>query len=165
MQTNSLPYSAIIKSPIGALGFNIIADKLINLDFLPNERIQLIKPQTPFAKEIVKQLNHYFKDSTFKFDLPITLQGTEFQIRVWQTMQELLPGQTVSYGILARLLETGARAIGNACRRNPIPIIVPCHRIVGANGMGGFNGSCQGQPLSIKAWLLQHESYNFLQKE
>ncbi len=158
MQDSSLPYSAIIESPIGSLGLKILNDKLIKIDFLANTKNQLIEPATPLEKEVIKQLNHYFNDSTFKFDLPIELQGSEFQLRVWQAMQEIAPSKTLSYGSLAQRLNTSARAIGNACRRNPIPIIIPCHRIVAVNSMGGFNGAREGHPLAIKTWLLQHEA-------
>ena len=152
------PYSAIIHSPVGKLGFNIVDDKLVNLDFLIASKIKLLPPGTSLAKEIVKQLEHYFKNSGFKFDLPIQLEGTIFQQRVWQALQTIATGNALSYGMLAQQLKSSARAIGNACRRNPVPIIVPCHRIVAANGIGGFNGARQGQPLNIKSWLLWHEA-------
>lgn len=159
MPTNSISYSTIIESPIGLLGFNILNDKLVNLDFLGSKKFEFIKPKETLAKEVVKQLNHYFKDAKFKFDLPMALEGTEFQLRVWQLMQAIAPGSAQSYGALAKQLKSSARAIGNACRRNPIPVIIPCHRIVAANGIGGFNGARQGEQLTIKTWLLQHESY------
>ncbi|WP_235602990.1 methylated-DNA--[protein]-cysteine S-methyltransferase [Piscirickettsia litoralis] len=72
-------------------------------------------------------------------------------------MQEIPRGQTLTYGELAKKLQTGPRAIGAACRTNPIPVIIPCHRIVSKQGMGGFHGKTSGKFLTIKEWLLQHE--------
>jgi len=160
MQKPCPNYSAIITSPIGNLGFNIVDDKLVNLDFLISSKDKLQKPTIPLAKEVAKQLESYFKNPKFKFDLPIVLQGTEHQLRVWQALQAIASGKALSYGVLAQQLKSSARAIGNACRRNPIPIIVPCHRIIAADGgLGGFNGARQGWPLNTKAWLLQHEGF------
>ncbi len=84
-------------------------------------------------------------------------QGTPFQRRVWRALQDIPPGQTRSYGELAARLGSGARAVGNACRRNPVPLIVPCHRVVGAHGPGGFSGQTGGAALQRKLWLLAHE--------
>ena len=72
-------------------------------------------------------------------------------------MQKIPYGKTKSYGELAQELKTSARAIGNACRHNPLPIIIPCHRIVAKNNLGGYNGATEGKMLNIKEWLLQHE--------
>ena len=72
-------------------------------------------------------------------------------------MRRIPAGKTLSYGVLAKKLDTSARAVGNACRANPVPIIVPCHRVVASNGMGGFMGKRSGSPLDLKHWLLAHE--------
>jgi methylated-DNA-[protein]-cysteine S-methyltransferase len=83
--------------------------------------------------------------------------GTAFQQRVWQAMREIPLGETISYGALAKQLNSSARAVGNACRTNPIPIIIPCHRIVAKHGIGGFSGMIQGTRITMKEWLLRHE--------
>jgi len=90
-------------------------------------------------------------------NLPIELQGTPFQRRVWKALREIPPGRTITYSELARQLGTGARAVGGACRANPCPIVVPCHRVVAVNGLGGFSGDTSGRKLEIKRWLLRHE--------
>uniref|UniRef100_A0A450S0R7 methylated-DNA--[protein]-cysteine S-methyltransferase n=1 Tax=Candidatus Kentrum sp. FW TaxID=2126338 RepID=A0A450S0R7_9GAMM len=111
----------------------------------------------PVMVDVVAQLDRYFEDPQWCFKLPLTLGGTPFQRRVWRALQSIPPGETVAYGTLANALGTSARAVGNACRANPIPIIIPCHRVVGAHDTGGFMGSRTNGPLAIKRWLLMHE--------
>jgi methylated-DNA-[protein]-cysteine S-methyltransferase len=72
-------------------------------------------------------------------------------------MLAIPPGEVRTYGALARKLRSSARAVGNACRANPVPMVVPCHRVVGATGLGGYMGAFTGDPLAIKEWLLRHE--------
>ena len=104
-----------------------------------------------------EQLMAYFEDGSYAFELPLDLQGTAFQIRVWEALREISPGCTVTYGALAGQLGTGARAIGGACRANPCPIVVPCHRVVAGRVLGGFAGDSSGRKLAVKRWLLRHE--------
>ena len=83
----------------------------------------------------------YFAGELRDFDLPVAPEGTEHDRKVWRAMQEIPPGETRTYGEIARAIGSGAQAVGNACGRNPIPIVIPCHRIVGANGaLGGYSG-------------------------
>jgi len=107
---------------------------------------------------VIDQLQCYFLDPGWRFDLPLAPSGTPFKQRVWQALQSIPPGETKNYGRLATQLCTSARAVGNACRENPIPIVIPCHRVVGAHGLGGYMGSWDGEPVAIKQWLLTHES-------
>jgi len=103
-----------------------------------------------------QQLRAYFAEELKRFDLPLALHGTEFQLRVWQELQNIPHGQTISYGELACRLgqPKASRAVGLANGRNPISIVVPCHRVVGANGtLTGYGGG-----LPRKRWLLDHES-------
>jgi methylated-DNA-[protein]-cysteine S-methyltransferase len=107
-------------------------------------------------KEAVAQLKAYFSAKLRDFDLPLVLNGTEFQLAVWRRLQKIPYGETTSYGAIARELGTpeAARAVGLANGSNPIPIIVPCHRVIGSNGgLTGFGG---GLPLKKK--LLELES-------
>ena len=109
----------------------------------------------PF-REVVRQLQAYFEGALTLFDLPITLQGTDFQQVVWAALRALRFGEQVSYGELARRIgRPGAgRAVGHANGRNPIGIIVPCHRVIGAGGsLTGYGGG-----LGRKQWLLEHEA-------
>jgi len=111
-------------------------------------------------KETLKQIRQYLKNADFPFDLPISPQGTEFQHRVWAALQKIPVGKVKTYGELAKELHSSPRAIGNACRRNPIPLIIPCHRVISAQGIGGFAGQTQGSRITIKQQLLHHEGVN-----
>lgn len=116
--------------------------------------------KVPSAKQsrFFKQIARYFKQP-HNFEVPLHSEmGTTFQLRVWQALLDIPLGQTRTYGELAKTLKTSARAIGMACRTNPLPLIVPCHRVVAANGMGGFCGKVDGKPLIVKQWLLAHEA-------
>lgn len=99
----------------------------------------------------------YFQDAGDPFSLQVQLSGTEFQRRVWEALRRIPSGSVRRYGDLAAALGTSARAVGNACRANPCPIVVPCHRVVARHGLGGFAGDTTGALLNIKRWLLQHE--------
>jgi methylated-DNA-[protein]-cysteine S-methyltransferase len=112
-------------------------------------------PDVEPLQETARQLHEYFAGERRRFNLPLSLHGTEFQKRVWQTLIEIPYGETWSYGQLARHIDnpTGSRAVGLANGKNPIAVIVPCHRVIGADGsLTGFGGG-----LPRKEWLLTHE--------
>lgn len=149
-------YRAVIAAPFGGLGIQVTASAVIAIDFLPTVR----SPQAAacaFAREVVAQLKAYFRDPDFCFDLPLALPGTAFQARVWRSLRKIPVGSVLSYGELAGRLQSSARAVGNACAANPIPVIVPCHRVVASSGIGGFMGRTSGRPVDVKRWLLRHE--------
>jgi methylated-DNA-[protein]-cysteine S-methyltransferase len=106
------------------------------------------------------QLNAYLENPDFVFDVPIRLAGTHHRLEVWEAMLRIPAGRTRTYGEIAAELKSSARAVGGACGANPIPVIVPCHRVVAAGGaLGGFMGARQeGFELGIKRWLLAHEA-------
>lgn len=148
----------VIDSPIGHIAVTAIDDQLSKIDFV-DDKIALITPKTTYLSTIVDQLQNYFIDASFKFKLAYDVVGTSFQCRVWKALCQIKSGETFTYGEFAKALATGPRAIGQACRTNPLPIIVPCHRIVAANHIGGFAGNIQGRFAAIKTWLLQHEKH------
>jgi methylated-DNA-[protein]-cysteine S-methyltransferase len=149
-------YSIVLDSPLGRLGVCLQAGHVTRLNYLP--RTWRLRPATTqLEQDVVQQLEAYFTASRFRFKLPLEMHGTPFQLRVWQALQSIPVGTTVTYGQLAERLDSGARAVGNACRRNPIAIIVPCHRVTSAAGIGGYAGKSGGKPLVRKQWLLQHE--------
>jgi methylated-DNA-[protein]-cysteine S-methyltransferase len=154
-------YDAVINTPFPGnnirLGIRVLGDELQELTYV-NSRTQLKSPRTAGAKRVVEQLNAYFLDSSYQFSVPLAPQGTPYQKRVWDLLRRCPVGKVWSYGDLARKANSGPRAVGNACRRNPIPIVVPCHRIVSATGMGGYSGEIAGSYIKIKQWLLEHES-------
>ena len=95
--------------------------------------------ETPLLREARAQLQRYFANGTKAFDLPLRPAGSAFQRRVWRAMRRIAPGRIRTYGALARTVRSGPRAVAGACARNPIGIIIPCHRVVAADGLGGFS--------------------------
>lgn len=108
---------------------------------------------------VAEQLSGYFADPKASFDLSLDMRGTPFQRRVWDAIRAIPSGQARTYGELAKDLSSAARAVGQACRANPCPIVVPCHRVVGTQGLGGFAGDTSGRLMQVKRWLLAHEGW------
>lgn len=130
---------------------------LSGIVYLPADTA-LIAPQNQLAKEVARQCKAYFKDPHWQFDLPIKPAGTEHQRKVWASIQGIPPGKTITYGEVAKKIKSGARAVGTACGANPYPLISPCHRVISAQGIGGFmKEDAPGLYRQIKVWLLKHE--------
>lgn len=124
-------------------------------------RREWIEDRAPF-KEAIRQLGAYFAGQLQDFDLPLVLDGTEFQLLVWNNLRKIPYGETVSYGQLARRIGSpeAARAVGLANGSNPIPIIIPCHRVIGSNGdLTGFGG---GLPVKKKLLALESRQLSLL---
>jgi len=115
-------------------------------------------PENALAERAARQIERYRDDPDTKFDLPLLIEGTDFQRRVWDAMCAIPRGRTLTYGEMARKLDGEARAVGQACGDNKLPIVIPCHRVVAASGIGGFSHSTGGYLLEAKRWLLMHES-------
>ncbi len=99
------------------------------------------RPNSGLLADAARQLDDYFAGTRRAFELPLAPAGTPFRLRVWAAMQAISYGETRSYGDIARALDTAPRAVGGACGANPIPLVIPCHRVTGANGaLGGFSG-------------------------
>ena len=149
-------YDAIFPAPMCRLGARFTGEALTRLDFLPRDH-----PLTPApdhrTRHLARELEHYWQNPAHEFDLLFVPSGTAFQLRVWRALLSTPPGHPITYGALARQLGTAPRAVGQACGCNPLPIIIPCHRVVSAQGLGGFMHAASGAPLDIKAWLLTHE--------
>ncbi len=152
----SAGYQASIATPLGCIGVRM-SDKAVSaLDYLPAGTAE--QPPADAATEaVVAQLIAYFHDSLASFNVPLAPAGTAFQQRVWRGLKTIPAGTVLSYGELARQLDTAPRAIGGACRSNPIPILIPCHRVVSRQGLGGYAGEVEGELPGIKRWLLRHE--------
>ncbi len=153
----------IFPSPVGPLLVGAEAGGLTWVWFAPHEgRIGpgwVRDPGTGAASRVLaaarEELGAYFEGELTQFALPLLPQGTPFQRRVWEALRRIPFGETVSYGELARRIGTpdAVRAVGAANGRNPLPIVVPCHRVIGADGsLTGFGGG-----LERKRWLLDHE--------
>lgn len=149
-------YSAIIRLPFSTLGLVTADETLLAIDFLA-DNADTMQAADALAREVSAQLDAYCRDSRFCFDVPLADAATTFQMRSRDALLAIPAGQTLSYGALASRLDSGARAVAMACRHNPIPVIVPCHRIVAKNNMGGYAGAISGKPVEIKRWLLEHE--------
>jgi methylated-DNA-[protein]-cysteine S-methyltransferase len=147
-------------SPIGELTLTAVGGVLTGVHM--NEQRHAPNIPATYKRDddglahVVAQLDAYFAGEQTDFDLATTLHGTEFQRRVWASLCEIPYGETISYGELARWVGNpkASRAVGLANGRNPVAIIVPCHRVIGANGsLTGYGGG-----LERKVWLLEHEA-------
>ncbi|HQR50444.1 MAG TPA: methylated-DNA--[protein]-cysteine S-methyltransferase [Methylophilaceae bacterium] len=149
-------YQAVIAAPFGTLGILSEAGLLFGIDFLPAS-LPLQAPVDPATLDTCGKLQAYLRDASAPLDLSLHLAGTEFQRRVWDAIRAIPPGCTLTYSELAQRVGSGARAVANACGANPIPLVIPCHRVVAKHGLGGFMQGREAGSLSIKQWLLQHE--------
>jgi len=158
-KSESQPYQAVIDSPIPgvpSLGIRLQGQQVVEIDFLfqhDNERIDAA------AVEVVELLREYLYCARDPGQVSALPHGTPFQQRIWRELCTIPYGETRSYGELARKLGSSARAVAGACRRNPLPLLVPCHRVVAKGSLGGFMGEVSGPAVAIKAWLLQHEGH------
>lgn len=159
-------YSTVIATPLPLphLGIRCTNGHITELRFLPAtiplHSVSTADPDAELIRQLVDRLVSYFRRPNTSFTAPLRASGTPFQQRVWQAIGTIPSGETRSYAFLASALATSPRAIGGACRANPLPLLVPCHRVIAANGgNGGFLGQAPGQGMStdIKAWLLAHE--------
>jgi methylated-DNA-[protein]-cysteine S-methyltransferase len=137
-------------TPLGALTLSEYNGAIVALDWGWGRD----QSDTALLREGRDQLQAYFDGARQTFKLPLALNGTPYQQRVWQALQSIPYSQTCSYGEVASKVGGSARAVGGANRRNPIPIIIPCHRVVGYGGLGGYSG---GDGLETKRWLLSLE--------
>jgi len=151
-----MTYRARFPAPFAVLGIKTDYTALTGIDFMPLGT-PVLEPQDAISKQACIQLQSYLADPLFNFDLPLALHGTVFQSSVWQALRQIPSGSTLSYGELAKRLHSAPRAVGQACGANPIPVIIPCHRVLARHGLGGFMNSISGDPLAIKRWLLRHE--------
>lgn len=149
-------YDAILDAPPCHLGAIFTGEALTRLDLLPADTP--VSGQTSkHVRQLADELEAYWHNPAHTFDLLFVPAGTPFQLRVWHALMAIPAGQPATYGALAKQLGTAARAVGQACASNPLPILIPCHRVVAANGPGGFMHASSGAPLDVKTWLLAHE--------
>jgi len=157
-QNNSIATKGFYKSPIGYLEIrtsNNVLNEIIFLDSESEENVNITETNDNFLNKVFSQLDEYFSGKRKEFDIEVAANGTEFQNNVWQKLIEIPYGETTSYIDIAKKINNpkASRAIGNANNKNHIPVIIPCHRVIGKNGkMVGYAGG-----LSKKEWLLNHE--------
>lgn len=148
--------STIFDSPLGKLHLKSSQSALAAVSFADNaQKVEAIENIAPVLSETIQQLKEYFSGERTQFTLPLAPGGSAFQQRVWDLLQEIPFGQTITYGELSEKLgdPKAVRAVGTANGKNPIPIIIPCHRVIGSNKkLTGYAGG-----IERKRWLLQHE--------
>ncbi|MDH3326482.1 MAG: methylated-DNA--[protein]-cysteine S-methyltransferase [Gammaproteobacteria bacterium] len=150
-------YQAIIDTPFSQLGIKTQNEAVVSIDFLPVNTEKSFTSSS-LTECLVHHLQCYLNSPDHHFEIPLLATGTPFQQSVWKIMRTIEAGKTLTYGEVAMSLNSSPRAVGNACRRNPIPLLIPCHRIVAKDGLGGFAGQTNGAVFNIKRWLLMHES-------
>lgn len=137
----------VVDSPIGPLRVVATPEAVTAIEFHPFGGAEVVAEETPLLREAARQLETYFAGELTAFDLPLAPYGTEYQRRVWQALCEVAYGETVSYAEIARRLGQPAgasRAVGLANGRNPIPVVIPCHRVVGSDGtLTGYAGGLE----------------------
>ena len=161
MPTPTSTEYCVISAPFGCLGVQteLVDGSLMisKIDYLPPDT-GLISPRNALAKAFSKQCDQYFNDALSIFDVPLKPAGTVHQQKVWDATQGIGVGKTSTYGEIAKMIKSGPRAVGTACGANPYPLVTPCHRIVLAQGLGGFmKEDAPGFYRQIKIWLLKHE--------
>lgn len=149
-------FHAKLDTPFALVGVRTEGDALAEVVYLPRSAGALA-PTNPLAERACAQIEKYIADPGYRFKLPLKQVGTAFQRRVWDMIAAIPRGETRSYGDIARMLRSGPRAVGQACGTNYFPLVIPCHRVVAANGLGGFAHNSSGYLIEVKRWLLLHE--------
>ncbi|MEO8157247.1 MAG: methylated-DNA--[protein]-cysteine S-methyltransferase [Betaproteobacteria bacterium] len=157
MKTLLESWQAKLETPFAVVGVRTIGTKLARIEYLPLGAAPLT-PQTAFAIEVCRQLKAYLTEPNFEFDLAFDYNGTDFQTRVWKAVRSIPVGAVLSYQELARKIGSASRPVGTACGANLLPILIPCHRVVGSRGIGGFMNARSGVAIDVKRWLLHHEN-------
>lgn len=156
MTTND---DALINTPFGAVAIAAHGDQLA-IELLTKSPSQSNHQSAhPLVALAYEQIMQYLQQPATQFNLPFNTYGTAFQQRVWQAIVAIPLGQTRTYGQIARQIGSGPRAVANACGANTLPLVIPCHRVVAQNGIGGFMQGMQNG-LLVKQWLLAHEGVN-----
>ncbi|WP_411359564.1 methylated-DNA--[protein]-cysteine S-methyltransferase [Pseudidiomarina salilacus] len=146
-------YQASMATPLGPLCITCNSQAVTSIEF--TDKPTSIDDDVPLLAQVKRELQEYFSGSRIVFEFPLQPQGTEFQQKVWQALRGIEHGQLASYGEIAKRIGSpkGMRAVGMANRNNPVAIVIPCHRVIGANGtLTGYAGG-----LDKKAWLLELE--------
>ena len=157
-QLNSQLFSAIVSAPFGAIGVRAEAGMLRELVYLPPHYREKA-PVDKLSEKAAKQVERYFAEPDFQFDLPLAQTGTAFQQKVWGVISAIPRGDVLTYGEVARIIQSAPRAVGQACGANWYPLIIPCHRVTASGGLGGFanHDDETGFHIGVKRWLLTHE--------
>ena len=149
-------YHAKLQTPFAVLGIRTLGERVTDIDYLPRG-IAPLAPLNKVAERACREIEQYLCDPDYAPDMMFDLSGTAFQCKVWKKITAIPPGRTLTYNDIARVLRTAPRPVGGACGANRLPIVIPCHRVVSASGIGGFMRGGGEHALAIKRWLLRHE--------
>jgi len=153
-------YDVVVEFPKMKVAVRTRDERVVEISYLPLTA-KSAGPANALAAVAARQLEAYRENPDTAFDLPLLVEGTPLQRAVWEAMCAIPRGKTRTYGELARELGADARDIGQACGDNRLPIVIPCHRVVAADGLGGFGHATGGYLLEVKRWLLMHEAPAF----
>jgi methylated-DNA-[protein]-cysteine S-methyltransferase len=156
MKLTSNVYEVLIRAPFGAIGLRTRDGLVSEIALIPSELADQASASAQ-KNEAVEQIQSYLNNPKTKPNFKCLALGTPYQQRVWQAISQIPCGETRTYAELAQQIGSGPRAVANACGANPLPLLVPCHRVVAKNGLGGFMQGVEGG-LELKKWLLAHES-------
>ena len=149
-------YHAKLSTPFAVLGVRTLGDRVTDIDYLP-VGVAALAPLNKLAARTCRELERYLDDPQYAPRIPFEYAGTAFQCCVWKKIRAIPAGRTLTYNDVARALRTAPRPVGGACGANRMPIVIPCHRVVSASGLGGFMRGGGEPALAIKRWLLRHE--------
>ena len=150
-------FDVVVGFPKMKVGVATRDGRVVEIRYLPLSSPS-IAPGNALAEEASRQLERYRENPDMRFDLPVLIEGTPLQRSVWDAMCAIPRGRTRTYGELGKELGADARDIGQACGDNRLPLVIPCHRIVAADGIGGFAHATSGYLIGVKRWLLAHEA-------
>lgn len=164
-------WAAVLEFPVMNVGIRTDGDRLTGIVYLPRTTIPRA-PRNALAERAARQIERYREDPDAPFDLPLQATGTPLQRAVWTQISAIARGRTRTYGELSATIsaamdsaiDANPRVVGQACGDNPYPIVVPCHRVVAAGGLGGFSHHAAGFLSEAKTWLLRHESLPLAQE-
>jgi len=137
-------YDGKVTFPFAVMGIRTMGLALIGLDFLPKNSVESFA-ETATGKQTWNALIDYLDDPTKTHEVVLASEGTEYQKRVWNAIRDIPIGEVRTYSELAFKLDSSPRAVANACRRNKIPLLIPCHRVIAKKGLGGYFGQTKGE--------------------
>jgi methylated-DNA-[protein]-cysteine S-methyltransferase len=149
-------YEIVAQAPFGAVGVRAKGELVTEIALLPPALARSAKSLNAYHA-LTSQIQAYLSNPRAHFNIKHEVAGTPYQRLVWQAISAIPCGETRTYAELAQQIGSGQRAVANACGANPFPLVVPCHRVVAKNGLGGFMQGFEGG-LEIKKWLLAHET-------
>lgn len=149
-------FDLVMEFPAMRVGARTADDRIAEIVYLPRS-VPLVEPRNRLAQRAARAFEKYLVDPGYRFELPLAQAGTAFQRRVWEAIAAIPRGRTLTYGQVAKQVRSAPRAVGQACGANWFPLVIPCHRVVGAKSLGGFGHHGEGFHLEIKRWLLAHE--------